>query len=107
MLFLKIVSLIGTDFVFVHDDDDDDDDDELFVWYGWPTKGIWPHFQPGPLSEILTIANLWHVASKIWTYTESEFRLCWMKLSSSDDHYTTAPLKTWIYLHPIASNSKS
>ena len=22
------------------DDDDDDDDDELFLWYGWPTKGI-------------------------------------------------------------------
>ena len=20
--------------------DDDDDDDELFLWYGWPTKGI-------------------------------------------------------------------
>ena len=22
------------------DDDDDDDDDELFMWYGWPTKGV-------------------------------------------------------------------
>ena len=22
------------------DDDDADDDDELFLWYGWPTKGI-------------------------------------------------------------------
>ena len=22
------------------DDDDDDADDELFLWYGWPTKGI-------------------------------------------------------------------
>ena len=22
------------------DDDDDDDDDDLFLWYGWPTKGI-------------------------------------------------------------------
>ena len=21
-------------------DDDDDDDDELFLWYGWPTKGV-------------------------------------------------------------------
>ena len=21
-------------------DDDDDDDDELFLWYGWPRKGI-------------------------------------------------------------------
>ena len=23
-----------------NDDDDDDDDDELFLWYGWPTKGV-------------------------------------------------------------------
>ena len=22
------------------DDDDDDDDDELFLWYGWPMKGL-------------------------------------------------------------------
>ena len=22
------------------DDDDDDDADELFLWYGWPTKGV-------------------------------------------------------------------
>ena len=22
------------------DDDDDDDDDELFLWYGWLTKGL-------------------------------------------------------------------
>ena len=22
------------------DSDDDDDDDELFLWYGWPTKGV-------------------------------------------------------------------
>ena len=22
------------------DDDDDDDDDELFLWHGWPAKGL-------------------------------------------------------------------
>ena len=22
-----------------NDDGDDEDDDELFLWYGWPTKG--------------------------------------------------------------------
>ena len=22
------------------DDDDDDDNDELFLWYGWSTKGV-------------------------------------------------------------------
>ena len=59
---------------------DGDDDDELFLWYGWPTKGVKPYFQPGPLSKILTIANL-----------RPEFRLCWMKSYSSDNHYTTAP----------------
>ena len=36
------------------------DDDESFLWYGWQAKGIQPYFQPGPLSEILTITNLWH-----------------------------------------------
>ena len=46
-------------------DDDDDDDDELFLWYGWPKKGVWPYFQPGPLSEILTIANLRQAASRV------------------------------------------
>ena len=63
--------------------------DELFLWYGWPTKGVKPYFQPGPLSEILTIANLRHAASRTWTCAEPEFRLCWMKLCSSDNHYTT------------------
>ena len=23
---------------------DDDDDDELFLWYGWPTKGVYTFF---------------------------------------------------------------
>ena len=68
-----------------------DDDDEFFLWYGWPTKGVSPYFQPGPLSEILTIANLQHAASRVWTCTEPEFRLSWMKLCSSDNHYTLAP----------------
>ena len=26
--------------MMMNDDDDDDDDDELFLWYGWLTKGI-------------------------------------------------------------------
>ena len=30
----------------------------FFLWYGWPTKSIYPYFQLGPLSEILTIMNL-------------------------------------------------
>ena len=55
--------------MFPFDDDDDgdgdDDDNELFLWYGWPTKGVKPYFQPGPLLEILTIANLRHAASRV------------------------------------------
>ena len=46
-------------------DDDDNDDDELFLRYGGPTKGVYLFFQPGPLSKILTIANLRHAASRV------------------------------------------
>ena len=45
----------------------DGDDYEMILWYGSPTKGDKPYFQPGPVSKILAIANLWHVASKNWT----------------------------------------
>ena len=38
----------------------------------------------------LTISNLQHTASRIWTCRETEFRLCWMKLCTSDNHYLTA-----------------
>ena len=31
--------------------------------------------------------------SRVWTCAEPEFRLSWMKLCSSDNHYTTAPLR--------------
>ena len=48
------------------DDDYDDEDDELFLWYGWPM-------------------------SKILNCTEPEPKLSWIKLCSSDNHYTTAP----------------
>ena len=37
----------------------------------------------------LTILNLWHVASRTWICAKPEFRLCWMKLCSSDTHYAT------------------
>ena len=73
----------------------------LWKWWivfavGWPTRDVRPveMFQLGPLSEILTIANLWFVASRIWTYTEPELRFCRIKLCSSDNHYTTVPLST-------------
>ena len=60
-----------------------------------------PYFQPGLLSEIVTIANLRHATSRVWTCAESEFRLWWMKLYSSDNHYTTASPTTLLYLRKI------
>ena len=39
-------------------------------------------------------------ASKVWTCAESEFSLSWMKLCSSDNHYTKAKrsfMNSWTY----------
>ena len=44
-----------------------------------------PLFPVQPLSEILSISNAQHAESRIWACAESEFRLCWMKLCSSDN----------------------
>ena len=57
-----------------YDDDyeDDDDDDELFLQKSWPKNDVKPYFQVITLSEILTIANLWNVARRIWTCGEPE-----------------------------------
>ena len=48
------------------DDDDDDDDDELLLQYVCMTESIklLSYFQPGPLPEVLIIANLQHAASR-------------------------------------------
>ena len=67
-------------------------EDELFLWYGWPTKGIESYFQPEPLSDILTITNIWHTASRIWTCIKPEFRHSWMKLCSSDNQKIPIPI---------------
>ena len=53
----------------------------VFLWYGWPMKGISPYFQPGSLSEILTIANVRHAASRVWACAEPEFRIKVVKLN--------------------------
>ena len=57
------------------------------------------YFQPGPLPEILTIANVRHAASRIWTCAEPDFRFFWMKLRSSDNHYTTTPIHEYVLQH--------
>ena len=73
-----------------------------FLWNGWPTKAAKAYFQSGLLSEILTISNLWNT-----TRFEHEFRLCSMKLSSSDNQYTTAHYATTLhhYITPYLSNT--
>ena len=38
--------------------------------------------------------NLRHAASRTWTCAEPEFRLSWMKLCSSDNHYTALSVST-------------
>lgn len=48
--------------------------------------------RPGPKSEFLINTNLRHNANRIWKCAELEFRLCWMRLCSSDNHWTTALL---------------
>ena len=40
----------------------------------------------------ITISNLRHTASRIWACAKPEFKLGWIKLCSSDNHYTTALL---------------
>ena len=47
------------------DDDNDDDDDELFCGMVDRRKAFAPYFHPGPLSELVTIANLRHAASRV------------------------------------------
>ena len=43
------------------------------------------------MTEILTIVNFRHAASRIWKYIKPEFRLCSIKLYSNSNHCTTPP----------------
>ena len=51
-----MMSINLSDFAILDIHGVDYDDDKLFLCYNCPTKDVWPYFQPGPLSEILTIA---------------------------------------------------
>ena len=70
------------------------------TWWWWIFFVLWltderrlALFLAGPLSVILNISNLWHATSRIWACAEPQFRLCWMRSCSSDNHYTTAAQK--------------
>ena len=62
----------------------------MMIWFCGMVDQRKPYFQPRLLSEIDTIMNLRQAASRVWTWTEPESRVSWMKLCSSDTHYTTA-----------------
>ena len=64
----------------------DDDDEFCFCDMVDQRKTISLISRGGPLSE-----NFWHAMGRIWTCIKPEFRLWWMKLCSSDKHYTMAP----------------
>ena len=83
-IILKPACLCGC----LHNYFSDFNDNEIFLWNSWPTRGTKHYFQPGLLSGILIIRNFWHVASRTWTFTKREFRLCWMTLCSTSNHYT-------------------
>ena len=56
-------------------------------------------------SQILTIANLQHAASRVWTCTEPEFRLSLIKFCSSDSYYTTSSLIGVMLWSPLCTCS--
>ena len=59
------------------------------------------------MSEILTIANLRHAASRIWTCAEPEFSLSWMKLCSSDNHFKISRRKAAVRKWNLIKHGKS
>ena len=50
-----------------------------------PSKGRWSNIY-AKCVIYLTIANLWHVASRVSTCIEPESMVSWMKLCCSDNH---------------------
>ena len=80
------------------------DEDELFLWYGLPMKGVLVLFP-----DNTTVRDPHHRESPIYREeqdlsAEPEFRLCWMKLCNSGNHYTTA-LQRWRYHLDTEKNS--
>ena len=61
-------------------------------------KGVYPYFQPQPLSEILTNGYPWHVTSRIWTCSEPEFRICLMNLCSIENYPCALFFKNKIFI---------
>ena len=59
------------------------DDDELFLWYGWRTKGVQPYFQPRLLSEILNSPSGFEPAQNLsWGLVEWS---CAVEITTTSD----------------------
>ena len=83
------------------DDDDDDNDDKSFFRNGWPTKMLKSYFQPEPILKVLTNANTHQTASRIWTFEEPEFKICWVKLCTKDNQYSAIIIFTKLLIFPF------
>ena len=57
---------------------------------GWSTRGV-ALFPAGNVVRNPHHREFQQAAGRIWTCAEPEFRLWWMKLYSSYNHYTTSP----------------
>ena len=94
MFSISRIKAVGPD-----DDDDDDDDDELFLWYGWLTKGLISsrdycrRSSPSQISDMpqAGFGPAWNLSSGFW----------WVKLCSSDNYYITTPQNNTIIFLPV------
>ena len=67
-------------------------EDELFLRISWLKKVVQTIVRDSHHREPATRCEQdLKVTGRIWTCAEPEFKLCWMKLYSSDSLYTTAP----------------
>ena len=75
---------------------------KLLLQNCWPMKRCKPYFQLGILLKALTIANIWHSMSRIWTYTESEF-ICFLEWSCAVVIFIT-PWHHYRFVYVFISN---
>ena len=60
----------------------------MFLWYGSPAKDIWPYFQPGPLSETLTIEPAQNLSSGLAKWS------CAVAITTTPQHQKRT-IKIW------------
>ena len=75
------------------DDDNDDDHGGGFCRMFDKQKCLMPHFKSQTLPQLLTSTNLRYALNRNWTCGEPKLILYWLKLCSSDNHYTKMPRK--------------